>query len=104
MSNTNKKEIIKIGNGKKRKENWITASICIDKLQPHIYEYNGKQYVNININIKEQPDQYGKDVELSINDYKPNNVQINTHTTNKIQISKPDYNHIQSKFDDEVPF
>jgi len=104
MNTQEKKQPIKIGNGKKRKENWITASISIDKLQPHIYEYNGKQYVNININIKEQPDQYGKDVELSINDYKPNKVSVNNYTSNKVSINTTDSNHIKSKYDDEVPF
>ena len=73
----------------------MTASICIDKLQDHIYEFNGKRYVNLNINIKSEPDQYGKDVEISINEYKANNLQVKSQPINKVAISS---------FDDEVPF
>jgi hypothetical protein len=65
------KKPTRVGNGKKRKPNWITATLNLDELQKHQYDYNGKRLVNVSINIKEQPDQYGKDVEVSINDYKP---------------------------------
>jgi hypothetical protein len=93
MNKENKKPI-RVGNGKKRKENWLTATICLDKLQEHLYDYNGKQYVNLNINIREQPDQYGKDVELSINEYKPNKIQVNQAPKG---VSMTSYN-------DDVPF
>lgn len=92
--NKEQKKPIRVGNGKKRKENWLTASICIDKLQEHLYEYNGKQYVNLSINIREQPDQYGKDVEISINDYKPN----------KVQVGIPNPKVSMTNYTDEVPF
>jgi hypothetical protein len=93
MNKENKKPI-RVGNGKKRKDNWLTATICLDKLQEHLYDYNGKQYVNLNINIREQPDQYGKDVELSINEYKPNKIQVNSAPKG---VSMTSYN-------DDVPF
>jgi hypothetical protein len=65
-----KKPKIRIGSGKKRNPTWITASICLSEAHKHSYQYNGKDYVSININISEQPNEYGKDVSISINDYK----------------------------------
>jgi len=58
------------GSGKKQNNEWITASINMDKIEDHIQEYNGTRFVRININIKDEADQYGKDVSISINEYK----------------------------------
>jgi hypothetical protein len=61
---------IKLGNGKKRSASWITATICLTEAKNHTYTYNGKEYFNINININDQPNDFGKDVSISLNDYK----------------------------------
>jgi hypothetical protein len=61
---------VRLGNGKKRSESWMTATICLSEAKNHAYEYNGKEYVNININVAAQPNEYGKDVSLTLNDYK----------------------------------
>ena len=61
---------VRLGNGKKRSESWMTATICLSEAKNHVYEYNGKEYVNININVAAQPNEYGKDVSLTLNDYK----------------------------------
>jgi hypothetical protein len=61
---------IRLGNGKKRSESWLTATICLTEAKNHVYTYNGKEYVNVNINIAEQPNEYGKDVQVTLNDYK----------------------------------
>lgn len=103
MSNE-KKQSLRIGNGKKRKENWLTASICLDKLSGHVYEFQGKKYVNLNINIKEQPDQYGKDVEISINDYKPNNVSFNNNQGSKVSMNTNYAPVSKQVIDEEPPF
>lgn len=58
------------GSGKKQNDEWLTVSINVDKIQEHTFEYNGVRYVKLNINIKDQEDQYGKDVSVSINEYK----------------------------------
>ena len=34
-------------------------------------EYNGKKYIKLNVNDKDEPDQYGKDVSVSIDTFKP---------------------------------
>ena len=66
-----KQNKIYCGSGKRKAENWISASINLDKIKDHIQEYNGSKFVKININIKAQPDQYGKDVAISIDTWKP---------------------------------
>ena len=66
-----KEKTIYCGSGKKMNNNWLTVSLHVDKIKEHIFEYNGKKYCKLNINIKEIPDQYDKDVSLSINTYKP---------------------------------
>jgi hypothetical protein len=67
---TNKPKKIRLGSGKKRNQTWITASICLSEAHKHSYHYDGKEYVNININIAELPNEYGKDVQITLNDYK----------------------------------
>jgi hypothetical protein len=62
------------GSGKKRNDTWISATINIDKIQEHIQEYNGSKFIKVNINLKNEPDQYGKDVSISIYTWKPEKV------------------------------
>ena len=61
---------IRLGNGKKRGPQWLTAAICISDAEAHAYTYNGKKYVNLKINIYDAPNEYGKDVAITLNDYK----------------------------------
>ena len=70
------KEKIKLGSGKKRNETWITASICVSDAKEHSYSFNGKEYVNININIFKEPNQYDKDVAITLNDYKKSDTDL----------------------------
>jgi hypothetical protein len=64
------KQKVKLGNGKKRNDSWITSSFCITDAEAHAYTYEGKKYVNININVYEEANKYGKDVAITLNDYK----------------------------------
>lgn len=59
------------GSGKKKSDTWLSATINVDKIQDYIQEYNGSKFVKININLKSEPDQYGKDVSISIDTWKP---------------------------------
>jgi hypothetical protein len=61
---------IRLGNGKKRSASWLTAAICISDAEAHAYTYEGKKYVNISINVFDEPNKYGKDVAITLNDYK----------------------------------
>jgi hypothetical protein len=72
---------VKLGNGKKRSSSWITAAICLTDAKAHAYTYNGKEYVNLNINVFDKPNDFGKDVAITLNDYKKeeaNNPLVNT--------------------------
>jgi hypothetical protein len=60
---------IRLGSGKKRSASWMTSSICLTDAEAHAYEYNGKKYVNLNINVYDTPNQYGKDVAIYLNEY-----------------------------------
>jgi PhoPQ-activated pathogenicity-related protein len=66
----NDKPKVRLGNGKKKSASWLTAAICISDAETHAYTYNGKKYVNVNVNIYDQPNEYGKDVAITLNDYK----------------------------------
>ena len=60
---------LRLGNGKKRNPTWMISSFCITDAEAHAYEYNGKKYVNININLYDEPNQYGKDVAITLNEF-----------------------------------
>jgi hypothetical protein len=60
---------IRLGSGKKRSASWMTSAICLTDAEAHAYEYNGKKYVNLNINVYDTPNQYGKDVAITLNEY-----------------------------------
>ena len=34
-------------------------------------EINGKKYIKVNINLKDEADQYGKDVSITVDTWKP---------------------------------
>ena len=59
------------GSGKQQNKSWITATINIAKIKDYIQEYKGTKFVKININLKDEADKYGKDVSISIDEYKP---------------------------------
>lgn len=59
------------GSGKKKSDTWFSISINVDKIQDYIQEYNGTKFVKLNVNVNKEPDQYGKDVSVSIDTYDP---------------------------------
>lgn len=59
------------GSGKKQKENWLKITINPDKIKDHIQEFNGNKFVKLNVNIKAEADQYGKDVSVSVDTWQP---------------------------------
>lgn len=68
MSNESK---IYVGSGKKKFDNLRSVSICLSDLNEHVFEYNGKKYVKLNIQDKKEADQYGKDIAVSIDTWQP---------------------------------
>lgn len=59
------------GSGKKRGDKWLSVTLDYDKLGEHTFEYQGKRHVKVNININDQPNQYGKDVSVTVDTWKP---------------------------------
>ena len=67
-----------VGNGKQVFDNLISVSLWLTDIpQEHIFEYNGKKYIKVNINDKDTPDQYGKDVSISVDTWKPEQQENN---------------------------
>ena len=61
------------GSGRKQSDNWIKATIDPTKIPAeHVQEFNGKKFIKLNINIKPEADQYGKDVSISVDTWQPN--------------------------------
>ena len=46
-------------------------TLKLDDLKPYIYKYNGKNLINLTVNDKRETDQFGKNVSVTINDFKP---------------------------------
>lgn len=66
------------GSGKKKSDTWIQVTINPEKFGQYIQEYNGNKFLKLNINIKKELDKFGKDVEVSIDTWKPDaSKQIN---------------------------
>jgi hypothetical protein len=69
---------IRVGGGKKMSDTWLKSSICLDTLKEHAFEYQGKWYAKLNINVFREPNEHGKDVSITIDTYKPDqNKQAN---------------------------
>ena len=88
------KQKVKLGNGKKRSDSWLTAAICISDAEAHAYTYEGKRYVNVTINIFDEPNKYGKDVAINLKDYKKeenSNSQVNKMPTAPAPVQAEEY-------------
>jgi len=81
---------------------FFSVSICLSDLPAeHITTANnGKKYINLNINKKQQPDQYGKDLSVQVDTFKPQpkTTPIEAHTP------KQTYSATNSDESSELPF
>jgi hypothetical protein len=61
------------GSGVTKSEGWQKVSICLSDLPKEFIttSKNGKKYINLNINKKKEADQYGKDLSVSVDTWKP---------------------------------
>lgn len=66
-----KQKKIYCGSGKKKSDTWLQVTMNPKKFMDYIQEYNGTEFIKLNINIKSEPDKYGKDVEISVDTWKP---------------------------------
>lgn len=92
-----KQKPIYIGNGVKQNDNWLKSSFCLTDIpKEHMFEYNGKTYIKVNINIKDQPNEHGKDVNITVDTWKPD--------TEKKAAPKPAPVATVDIDDEELPF
>ena len=62
---------IYVGKGKATKYG-VRFSVCITDAEAHIFEYNGKKYLKLEVNEMKQPDKYGKTHTVKVDTYNPN--------------------------------
>lgn len=67
----NNNDRVYCGSGKKQSNTWLKVSVCLTDLEAHTFEYNGKKYAKLNININDEPNKWGKDVSLSVDTWQP---------------------------------
>lgn len=59
------------GKGRKQSDKWIKATINPEVLMQYVEEFEGVKFVRINIKIFEKVNQYGKDVSIEVDTWKP---------------------------------
>ena len=92
-----KKKTVYCGSGRKHSETWIKATINVDKIQEFIEEFKGTRFVRLSINVKDAPDQFGKDVSLTIDQFEPDQSK-----TQKSEEPKKPIGNIERRFQDEA--
>jgi len=63
-----------IGSGKTRNEKWIQITLSektLHELLENLDEFRDNKFVKLNINIQDAPDQYGKNIKVSRDTWKP---------------------------------
>jgi hypothetical protein len=93
-------QTIYCGSGKTKQGKFgefFSISICLSDLpKEHITEAkNGKKYINLNVNRKKEADQYGKDLSVQVDTWKPEPKQAH--------VPKQEYS-APSEQDDDLPF
>ena len=72
------------GSGKVMNEKWLKVTINPTKIVDYIQEFNGNKFIKLNVNIKEEADQYGKDVSVSVDTWKPEEKQVKVESSNDL--------------------
>ena len=73
-----KEKTIYVGSGKKMNDGWLKATKNPTKLKDYIEEFNGNKFIRLNINVKDEVDQYGKNVAVSVDTWTPEEKQETT--------------------------
>ena len=77
------------GKGVKKNDKWLKATVNPDKILEHIQEFKGNKFVKLDINIKDEPDKYGKDVSISIDTWRPEGASDTpTSSSNESKVEK----------------
>lgn len=98
-------DTIYCGKGKKKNDTWLQVTINPDIISQHIQEYEGKKYVKLNINIG-KTDKFGKDVQISIDTWKPDSAKQPTQQSQPNKPQKPPIaqNEYEEDLLDSLPF
>ena len=92
------KDKIYCGSGK-RKESvkgiWLKCTVNPEVLNKYIQEYEGNKFVKLDINVFDEPNQFGKDVSITIDTYKKEE---------KKEPGMKDPGKPEVKQDDDLPF
>lgn len=100
-----KQKKIYCGSGKKKSESWLQVSINPEKFSQYIQEFNGNKFLKLNINIKNQPDQYGKDVEVTIDTWKPDSSKSSNQSFRKAESAQQNFRATEADLaDGNLPF
>lgn len=84
-----KQDKIYCGSGNQKTDTWLKITINPDKIKDYIQEYKGNKFVKLDINLKSAPDKFGKDVEVTVDTWKP------TKNEDKVDMTpKPDDNDL----------
>ena len=59
------------GSGKQQTKTWFKATVKSKILMEYLQEYKGAEFTKIDINLLDKPDKFGKDVEITIDTWKP---------------------------------
>lgn len=81
---------IYVGKGKSTKYG-VRFSVCITDSEAHIFEYNGKKYLKLEVNEMRQPDKYGKTHTVKVDTFNPNQAAQESDS-------------IEAKPSDDLPF
>ena len=66
-----KEKKIFCGSGKQKTDTWLKITVNPDKLMEYVQEYKGKRFVKLDINLLPEPNQFGKDVEVTVDTWQP---------------------------------
>lgn len=83
----------------------VAFSVCVDDIQEHIFEYNGKRYVKLVVSKMREADKHGKTHTVSIDDFKPdpNKRRETTQTSQEAHHGASDHEADQINPED-IPF
>ena len=79
-----KKDKVFCGSGKVKTDTWLKVTINPDKIMEYVQEYQGHKYIKLDINIKSEPDKFGKDVEITVDTWRP------TDKKDMVEVKKDD--------------
>ena len=106
----NKEKKVYCGSGRKKSDTWISATINPDAIEPFIEvieKANGDKtrFVRVNINIGDV-DKYGKDVNITIDTWKPDGAKKTAVTNQKQNVNNnaPQVNNNAPIVNDELPW